>query len=81
MDKNYRQAIEAFNSAKPVSGFRPETEAEWEKLQQAHIQLGFAIFKAAGESNSEALTLSELINGGKAGRLLLEIAFGEDNHD
>jgi hypothetical protein len=81
MDKNFRHTIEVFNSAKPVSGFRPQTEAEWEKLQQAHIELGFAIFKAAGASNSEARTLSELINGGAAGRLLLEIAFSEDNHD
>jgi len=81
MDKNFRHAIEVLNSAKPVSGFRPETEAEWEKLQHAHIELGFAIFKAAGASNSEARTLSELMNGGTAGRLLLEIAFGEDNHD
>ena len=81
MDKNIRHVIEALNAAIPASGFRPETEAEWEKLQQAHIELGFAIFKAAGASNSEARTLSELINGGVAGRLLLEIAFSENNHD
>lgn len=81
MDKNFHDAIEALNAAIPASGFRPETNADWEKLQQAQIELGFATFKAAGASNSEARTLSELISGGTAGRLLLEIAFGEDNHD
>ena len=81
MNENFLYAIELLNSAKPVSGFRPETEAEWEKLQHAHIELGFAIFKAAGASSSEARTLSELMNGGAAGRLLLEIAFSEENRD
>jgi hypothetical protein len=81
MDKNIRDVIEALNAAIPASGFRPETEAEWEKLQQAQIKFGFASYKAAGASDSEARALSELIHGGAAGRLLLEIAFSGDNHD
>jgi len=81
MDKNIRDVIEALNAAIPASGFRPETEAEWEKLRQAQIKFGFASYKAAGESDSEARTLSELIHRGAASRLLLEIAFIEDNHD
>ena len=81
MDNHFRDAFEALNAAIPASGFRPETEAEWEKLQHAHIELSFAAYKAAGASNSEARALSEFIHGGAAGRLLLEIAFSGDNHD
>jgi hypothetical protein len=77
MDNHFRDAFEALNAAIPASGFRPETEAEWEKLQQAQIKLGFASYKASGASDSEARALSEFIHGGRAGRLLLEIFFAE----
>jgi len=60
-------------------GLKPKQSGQ--NCNKLIFALGFAIFKAAGASNSEARTLSELISGGTAGRLLLEIAFDEGNHD
>jgi hypothetical protein len=72
--KKWRAALQ---KASPASGFRPETEAEWKRLQLAQIEAAFHLCRANGIPRSEAKRVARMIHGGKAGRILLEIAFGE----
>lgn len=73
-----RKAIEMLNAAKPASGFRPETPQEWDALLKANEELGYAMFRQQGISNTQARQLAKQIYGGQAGRLLLEISFRGD---
>jgi hypothetical protein len=75
MNKDLKKAVDMLNAAKPASGFRPETPQEWEVLQIANEEFGYAMFKENGMTNTQARQLAKLIYGGPAGRLLLEMAF------
>ena len=81
MNKHFQKAFNAMAAAKPVSGFRPESEAEWAALQKAQEEMGYAMFRSSGKSDVEARALADAIYGGAAGRLLLQIAFSGDRHD
>ena len=70
-----RKAIDMVNAAKPASGFCPETPQEWDALLRANEELGYAMFREQGMSNSQARQLAKQIYGGQAGRLLLEMSF------
>lgn len=72
--KKWRATLQ---KAIPASGFRPETAAEWKRLQLAQVKAAYLMFRANGIPRSEAKRVARLIHGGKAGRILLEIAFGE----
>ena len=65
--------------ARPASGFRPQTEAEWQRLLAASVELGYANGRHQGVEDKKARAIAELIWGGRAGRLLLEMAFSEDS--
>jgi hypothetical protein len=71
-----RKALRRLDAAHPSSGLRPQTEAEWRKLQVAHIALSEAMHRDLGASEAEAKRLAHLIMGGPAGRVL--IGFGLD---
>jgi hypothetical protein len=81
MNKHFQKAFDAMAAAKPASGFRPESEAEWAALQKANEEMGYAMFRSSGKSNVEARALADAIYGGAAGQLLLRMAFSEDRHD
>jgi len=62
----------------PKSGFRPQTEAEWNRLQKAMIRASYYCFRDNGIDKNEARFAAKLIHGGLAGRLLLEAAFSSE---
>jgi hypothetical protein len=75
----YREkAMRMIERARPASGGRPQTEAEWQKVQAASVELGYAMYRDQGMDKKKARSIAELIHGGAAGRLLLEMAFPED---
>jgi len=76
-----KKAINKVEAAKPASGFRPNTPQEWRNLQEASKELGYAMFRQGGIDDKTARKLTNEIYGGVAGRLLLEIAFSEGNHE
>ena len=76
-----KEVIEMVEAARPASGFRPETEAEWNALQAALLELGYATFHSNGMSARKARELATTIYGGVAGRLLIELAFKDQKHD
>lgn len=69
------------DAAIPASGFRPETEAEWGKVQEAAVELAIAMYRAVGTSKAEAEAVAKAIHGGPQGRLLLEMAFSRNGDD
>jgi hypothetical protein len=81
MNKHFQKAFDAMAAAKPVSGFRPENEAEWVALQRAQEEMVYAMFRGSSKSDVEAQALAEALYGGSAGQLLLRMAFSEDRHD
>ena len=74
-----KEVIEIVKAARPASGF-PETESEWNALQAALLELGYAMFHANGMSAKKARELATTIYGGVAGRLLIDLAFKDQNH-
>ncbi len=79
--ESLQKAFDAMAAAKPVSGFRPKSEAEWTALQKAQEEMGYAMFRSSGKSNVEARALADAIYGGAAGQLLLRMVFSGDRHD
>jgi hypothetical protein len=75
-----KRAIEMLEAAKPASGFRPETEAEWLALQAASIEFGYAVNRSNGIPPNQSRQLAQLIYGGPAGRLLLDLAYKDDKN-
>lgn len=77
-DKAMQEAVRAMDAASPKNGFRPETEEEWTKALAACEKMGYAMYLVAGVPDAKARALAHAIHGGKAGRLLLQIAFDVD---
>lgn len=75
-----KKAIEMVEAARPASGFRPETEAEWITLQAASIEFLYAIYRSNGMPSKQAREVAQLIYGGPAGRLLLDLAYKDDKN-
>lgn len=79
--EHFQKAFDAMAAAKPVSGFRPESEAEWSGLQRAQEEMVYAMFRGSGKSDVEARGLAHALYGGAAGQLLLRMVFSGDRHD
>lgn len=77
MDHHTQKFAEIMSKAIPASGYRPQTEAEWARLQKAMIDGAYHMYRANGVHKAEAKNMARLIHGGLAGRLLLEMAFSE----
>ena len=75
--EHFQKAFDAMAAAKPASGFRPESEAEWIALQKAQEEMGYAMFRVSGKSDVEARGLAHALFGGNAGLMLLDLAFSE----
>ena len=74
IDRAFAKAIHAWDAARPQSGYRPETEAEWIRLVAANEKMAIAMYMKLGNSKAKARELSRKTHGGEAGRLLLETA-------
>lgn len=81
MSKRTRHAMEMMEKARPVSGYRPETAQEWDRLLIAFEELGFAMYCDLGMSTAEARRLAKQTHSGQAGLLLLQIGFEEYDHE
>ena len=75
MSKLMKKAIEKMEAARPASGFRPTNESEWQRLQEAIKYLAYVSYVEMGYSKSKAHEIAEIVHGGHAGRLLLEISY------
>ena len=80
MNRYTKRAIDMMMAARPASGFRPETEAEWEILQKAVSELACAVYRNAGLPEAQARQIAYLIYATPEGRHLLDIAFSESKH-
>jgi hypothetical protein len=80
-DRLMHKAWKMLEAARPASGLRPETEAEWDVLLRAHEAFGYASFRFQGASEKAARALARAIHSGPAARVLLESAFQEGSHD
>ena len=78
IDRAFAKAIHAWDAARPQSGYRPETEAEWIRLVAANEKMAIAMYMKLGNSKAKARELSRKTHGGEAGRLLLEISLRDD---
>lgn len=77
-DRAMLLAIEMMKSSTPNGNTWPRNEAEWAKAVAATEQMGYAIYLEMGMPEAKARSLAHAIHGGKAGRLLLQIAFDVD---
>lgn len=80
MNSYTKRAVDLMMAARPASGFRPETEAEWVRLQHAVSELAYAVYRNAGLPEAQAREIAYLIYASPEGRLLLDIAFSEEGH-
>lgn len=80
MNKHVDKAILMMNAAKPSSGIRPQTEAEWIKLQRATEEMSYAMHRSMGMSDKAARDLASLLGGG-AGRMLLDLVYQDDSSE
>ena len=74
-EKALAEAIRAIEAARPPSGLRPATEAEWDKLVAANEKLSYAMYLKLGKSKEQARAAARMTMSGAAGRLLLEKSF------
>lgn len=77
MKDDLQQAIDNVESARPASGFRPETEAEWAVLQSAIMKLTIVMYRGMGLSEAEAERIGRQLYGGKLGRSILNAIYSE----
>ena len=71
-DRAMAEALHALEAARPQSGYRPETEEEWNWFVAANEKMAFAMYWMMGKSKAKARELARKTHGGEAGRLLLE---------
>ncbi len=76
-DHHFLKAMQMLEDARPASGFRPETTAEWQKLLRALEEMGYASLRASGLSDAQARDLAHQTYGNPCSLLLLDLAFSE----
>lgn len=77
MNTRLDKAIAALEAARPASGSRPESQAEWLALLKAQEEMGYAMMRDQGKSDAESRAMARFIFGGAAGLMLLDMAFSE----
>jgi hypothetical protein len=77
MSTHEEKFVEIMSKAIPASGYRPQTEVEWRRLQSAMIDASYHMYRASGAPKAEAKRMARMIHGGTAGRKLLEATFTE----
>jgi len=78
IDRAFAKAMHALDAARPQSGYRPETEEEWNRLVAANEKMAFAMYLKMGQNKDKARALARMTSGGAVGRLLLEISLKDD---
>jgi hypothetical protein len=78
MNTHLEKSVAILEKAIPASGYRPETEAEWKRLQRAMIRASYHLYRHMGFNKAEAWSTAKLMHGGSAGLFLLEIAFSDE---
>ncbi len=81
MSKRLHKAFAAMEAARPASGFRPQTQAEWLAMLKAQEEFGYAMMRDQGKSEAESRAIARFIFGGKAGLMLLDMAFPEKDDE
>ena len=79
-DHLFDRAVQMMAAARPVSGFRPETPEEWEKVRRAIEELMYACMVRSGKNEAEARVLAHVMFTSPMGALLLDMAFSEAAH-
>jgi hypothetical protein len=75
MNDYLRRAMEMMEAARPASGYRPESDEEWEKLLRATEEFSYALYREAGMPKPKARALAHLMHSGAAGMALLRAAY------
>lgn len=78
IDRAFAKAFHAWEAAKPKSGYRPESEEEWNRLVAANEKMAFAMYLKMGQPKDKARILARMTSGGAVGRLLLEISLRDE---
>ena len=74
--KDYvRRAILMMEAARPASGYRPESDEEWQKLLRATEELSYALYREVGMPHKKARAVAHLLHSGAAGMTLLRAAY------
>lgn len=81
MSKYIRRAVAMMEAARPASGYRPESDAEWQKALRATEELTYAMYRESGVPAKKARALAQLIHSGETGMRLLRSAFKERGSD
>jgi hypothetical protein len=79
-DHHFRKAMQMLEAAKPASGFRPETPAEWRTLLRAHEEMIYACLRKAGKSDAQARVIAKQTFSSPIGLSVIDIAFSEAAH-
>jgi hypothetical protein len=77
-DRAMAEALHALEAARPQSGYRPETEEEWNRLVAANEKMAYAMYLKMGHPKDKARALARMTNGGVVGRLMLELSLKVD---
>ena len=77
MSPHLLKAAQMMEAAVPASGFRPATPDEWARALRARVEIGYAMLRDRGRSDSEARELAEQLFGGAIGMLNLMTIFSE----
>ena len=73
-DKAFKRGLAMMRASTPDGNTWPRNEEEWNKAVAAHEQMGFAMCLEGGMPEAKARAVARMTHGGRAGRLLLEIA-------
>lgn len=81
MSKYRRRALAMLEAARPTSGDRPESNAEWRKLLRATEELAYAMYREGGLPEKKARALAQLTCSGDFGMYLLQASYGVGGND
>jgi predicted DNA-binding transcriptional regulator AlpA len=76
-----RRALKKLEAARPASGDRPQTHAQWKMLQDATVEYAAAGYCSEGEPAADAWKHAERVHGGRSGRLSLDISLRGGSND
>ena len=80
MSKHLRRAFEMIAAARPASGCKPASDAEWRKLLRATEEFAYAMHRENGMPAKKARAIAHLMHSGELGMRLLQASFEEHDH-
>ena len=79
--KYIRRALAMVEAARPASGYRPGSEAEWQKLLRATEELAYAMYRKGGVPAKRARAVARLMHSGEFGMYLLRTSYEVRGND